>query len=78
MYRGEKSVEPYRLEIGNIRDICHWVTIDNLENEIKCCLENGVIKNKINGYYGNASKDEVRELFCELGENKAELLAVIG
>ena len=78
LYRGEKSVEPYRLEIGNIRDICHWVTIDNLENEIKCCLENGVIKNKINGYYGNASKDEVRELFCELGENKAELLAVIG
>lgn len=78
LYRGEKSVEPYRLEIGNIRDICHWITIDNLENEIKCCLENGVIKNKINGYYGNASKDEVRELFCELGENKAELLAVIG
>lgn len=49
LYRGEKSVEPYRLEIGNIRDICHWITIDNLENEIKCCLENGVIKNKING-----------------------------
>lgn len=44
LYRGEKSVEPYRLEIGNIRDICHWVTIDNLENEIKCCLEMVLLK----------------------------------
>lgn len=39
LYRGVKDKEPYRLEVGDLRDIVHWVKREDLEAEIKQILQ---------------------------------------
>lgn len=78
LYRGAKTYEPYRLEIGNIRDICHWVKAEDLDTELRIYFHNNKIKSPYLVEYGNCTKDELRNLFCKLGNDRVEVLAVIG
>ena len=78
LYRGIKTYEPYRLEIGNIRDICHWVKAEDLDTELQIYFNNYKAKSTCLGEFGNCTKDELRNLFCTLGDDKVDVLAVIG
>lgn len=78
LYRGIKDTQAYSLEIGNIRDIVHWVKRENLHNEIESMFRKNQIKRSDSGWYGNVGRSELRKLFYKLGDNKAEKLIVIG
>ena len=77
LYRGVKSTDAYRLEIGDISDIVHYVRSDNLNEELQRTIQMG-IKQGAGGYYGNISRKEMKELFYQLGDNKAEVFGIIG
>lgn len=77
LYRVVQSVDAYRLEIGNIRDICHWVKSEDIIEALDEDFKKGV-KTGTSGYYGNVSKTELRDLFNKLGNNKAEMIGIIG
>ena len=72
LYRGAKTYEPYRLEIGNIRDICHWVKAEDLDTELRIYFHNNKIKSPYLVEYGNCTKDELRNLFCKLDRMRGE------
>ena len=81
LYRGVKDTAAYRLEVGNLRDICHVVKKEKLVNEIDRLFRVGKIKDssKYNtGYYGNIDRRALRQKFYELGDNKAQMLVTIG
>lgn len=71
LYRGKKETTAFRLEIGDLRDICHWVESDKLENEINHIFARGVKRGSV-GYIGNTSRNEFRDLFLKLGEERTK------
>lgn len=77
LYRGVKSTDAYTLKVGNLRDICDWVHVENLDKYLDRMFTSKV-KQGLCGYSGNVSRKELRELFYDLGDNKAELFGVIG
>ena len=77
LYRGVKSTDAYTLKVGNLRDICDWVHVENLDKYLDRMFTSEV-KQGLCGYSGNVSRKELRELFYDLGDNKAELFGVIG
>lgn len=77
LYRGVKDIEPYRLEVGNLRDIAHFVKRDNLDSEIKRIFINRRFKQPSSLWYGD-DRREIRDLFYALGDYKAETLMILG
>lgn len=77
LYRGEKSIEAYTLKVGNLRDICDWVHVQELEKYLERTFKSKVEPGTV-GYYGNAQRNELRDLFYSLGNNKASVFGVIG
>lgn len=78
LYRGVKDTQAYTLEIGDIRDIVHWVRNESLDAEIKSMFQHKTVKKTDDCWYGNIDRKELRELFYQLGDNKAEMMMVIG
>jgi len=79
LYRGEKSTEPFTLNIGDIHDITHKVRTYEFErNEIYKLKYNRKIFDSNDLYYGNISRRELRDLFYKLGDYKAWLISVVG
>ncbi len=78
VYRGIKKTDAYRLEIGNIRDIVECVPAKDLSGTVDRLFNSGEIKAFDGGYYGNISRQELKEKFYKLGDNKAELFCFVG
>jgi hypothetical protein len=77
-YRGMKDTNAYRLEIGDIRDIAECVPAEDLASTIDRLFRSGKIKTYDEGYYGNISRQDLKEKFYQLGDNKAEMFCFIG
>ena len=73
----KKSIEAYTLKVGNLRDICDWVHVQELEKYLERTFKSKVEPGTV-GYYGNAQRNELRDLFYSLGNNKASVFGVIG
>ncbi len=78
LYRGIKDTKAYTLEIGDTRDIVHWVRSENIEAEIEEMFQRKVVKHTDDCWYGNVDRKELRKLFYQLGDNKAEMMMVVG
>lgn len=77
LYRGHKCADAYELDVGNLSDIIRCCNAANIQNDIDNCLRLHMYSN-IEGWYGTASRSEMRELFYHLGNNKTTLFSVIG
>lgn len=77
LYRGVKDKEAYRLEVGNLRDIVHWVKREDLDAEIKRLFQNRENKAPSSFWYGD-DRHKLKELFYELGDYKAEIFMLLG
>lgn len=84
LYRGVKDKEPYRLEVGDLRDIVHWIKREDLDSEIKRVLQRMFTSQELIRYkqpsslwYGD-DRREIRDLFYALGDYKAERLMPFG
>lgn len=77
LYRGAKETEAYQLDIGDIRDIAHWVKAENMMTEVDRLIGKGA-RAFCNGFYGNISRKEMKEKFYLLGDNYAHVISIIG
>lgn len=78
LYRGVQETDAYVLKIGNIRDIAKCVVAKDLEHEIDSLLKDDSIMPGFVGYYGNSTREEMRDLFYQLGDYKAEQFVLCG
>lgn len=78
LYRGVKDTKAYTLEIGDIRDIVHWVRSESLDADIREKFQRKAVKHTDDCWYGNVDRKAFREMFYQLGDNKAETLMVVG
>ncbi len=78
LYRGVKDTKAYTLDIGDIRDIVHWVRSENLKDEVRDMFQRRAVKKTDDCWCGNIDRGELRKLFYQLGDNKAEMMMVIG
>ena len=62
LYRGAKSTEAFTLKVGNLRDICEWVHISDLNKYLERMLKSKIKPGAV-GYYGNIQRKELRNLF---------------
>ena len=77
LYRGVKDKEPYRLELGDLRDIVHWVKREELDAEIKRLFMKQEFRHPSALWYGD-DRHEIRDLFYALGDYKAERFMLLG
>lgn len=77
LYRGEKSTEAYKLDVGDLSDIIRWFPVEQFQKGI---AENVNLYGMSNfeGWYGNINRRDMREVFYELGEQKTTMFATIG
>lgn len=78
LYRGEKTTDPFRFEIGSIKDIAHIIDTKDFRDHVPVMYQNPKIMNSVDGYYGNIGRHELRDLFYALGEHKAWMLSTVG
>lgn len=78
LYRGIPSKKAFRLEVGDIRDIVHVVNISEIEKTLDADLKNGIIKPNSSSFYGNIARKDMKNLFYQLGNNKGELIGILG
>lgn len=68
----------YRLEVGPLDDIARKVKVKNLATTMNRLLAGFKIKNSVDGYIGNITREAMRDEFYHMGEDKAYMLAVLG
>ena len=68
----------YTLDVGDIRDIVHWVRSKDLNDEVRSMFLRKAIKKNSDRWQGNIDRTELRNLFYQLGDNKAEIMVVLG
>ncbi len=78
LYRGEKDTKAFILHIGDIRDIAEYVRVKDLIAELDRMLVKKEIKRSPSGYYGNITREEMRDKFYQLGDNKTESFSFFG
>lgn len=78
LYRDVASTEPFKLDIGDIRDITHMIRAKDLEKEIYKFKFNPKFFQSTEAYYGNVSRKDLRESFYRLGDYKACMFSLIG
>ncbi len=78
LYRGIKDTAPYRLEIGNIRDIVECVDAKDFPVAFDKMFGKGLVKRSTIGFYGNIDRKRLREKYYLLGDNKVELFCLFG
>lgn len=78
LYRGMQDTNAYKLKVGNLRDIVHWVKADQLESELYRIFENKQYTFGVTGWTGTLTREEMREKFYRLGDNMVEILGVVG
>lgn len=73
----EKSAEAYKLDVGDLSDIIRWFPVEQFQKGI---TENGNLygTSDFEGWYGNISRRDMREVFYQLGEQKTTMFATIG
>ena len=74
LYRGERNISAYTLNIGDIHDITCLVDASSFELALENTIKKGLYRSTDERYHGNVSRKEMRDLFCKLGDNKAWLL----
>ena len=77
LYRGEADTQAYVLEVGDLHDICKCVRFNELTDYLSENYKNPYQAFLIQGYGGNISRKELRELFYELGDFKATMFMAI-
>ena len=78
LYRGIKEEEPYTLEVGDLRDIACLTDAKFMAYEFHHLLEsNGIKPNWNYSYKGNATREELRDLFIALGDHKVKLSLIV-
>lgn len=78
LYRGVKSVEPFDLDIGDIRDITHMIKAKDLDQEINKLKSNPKFFQSTETYCGNVRRNDLRESFYKLGDYEAWVFLTIG
>ena len=78
LYRGVQDTRAYMLKAGSLRGIAHCVRADELVDELDNMFLKGRIAPGLAGYHGNVSRQEMRELFHELGGHKAKFFMIAG
>lgn len=78
VYRGVKDTKAYRLEIGDIRDIVVCVPTKELVTTVDNLFRLNQIWPSNEGFYGNTTRDEMKEKFYKLGDNKVEKFFALG
>lgn len=78
LYRSLKDTQACYLEVGDLSRIVSWFTADQLEAEIDKNMNRFNCVNDFEGWYGNITRKGMKELFCNLGDNKASMFATIG
>lgn len=68
----------YRLEVGSLDDIAIKVHVMDLAATLNRLLTGFKIKNSVDGYIGNITREAMRDEFYHMGEDKAYMLAVLG
>ena len=76
--RGIKTTEPFRIEIGSIKDIAHVIDTKDFISNLPSMYENTKVMPSIESYYGNTDRHALRDMFYELGNNKAWMISTIG
>lgn len=74
----EADKEPLRLNVGNLSDIVVKVKREGLADKLTKLLLGFKIHSMKEGYFGNISRDEMREAFYQMGGYKGFLMCTIG
>lgn len=77
-YRGIKDTDAYRLEIGDIRDIVECVPAGGLASTVDRLFRFGVIKTYDDVYYGNISRQDLKEKFISLAITRLRCFVLLG
>ena len=77
-YRGIKDTDAYRLEIGDIRDIVECVPTGGLASTVDRLFRFGVIKTYDDVYYGNISRQDLKEKFISLAITRLRCFVLLG
>lgn len=79
LYRGEKSIDAYTLDVGSLRDIAHVVHRRMLNVDgVQAIQRRTPWLPMPTGYFGNATRQELADLFFELGEREVTLALSVG
>ncbi len=81
LYRGLRSTDPYTLEVGSLRDIVRCFSFEDFTKVIDSCFAGDlscIVSNRIDGWYGNISRNELRECFYKLGDYMSVPLISLG
>ena len=76
LYRGIKDTSAYRLELGDLSDIVTICKYDDFYETVQHVMKNYGF-NEFEGYNGNVSRKELKQLFCELGDNKSTMFMTL-
>lgn len=63
LYRGEKDISAYTLDVGDIRDIVHWVRSEDLNGEVRSMLRSRAVNKNSDLCQGNIDRRELRNMF---------------
>ena len=74
LYRGEKTIDAFVLDVGDLHDICIAVKSENLVEGMKSAYGKDTPVYLQEGYFGNINKKDFRMLFYELGDHKGTML----
>ena len=77
LFREERTIEAYTLEVGSLRDICHLVRRSELGSETIDALYDRSSWLSCE-FYGNTTRENLRDSLIEFGEDGAYLIATVG
>ena len=78
LYRGVQDTQAYVLRTDSLRDIARCVSTDELVDELDDMFAKGKIAPGLPGYHGNVSRQDMRDIFHELGGHKAKFFMIMG
>lgn len=76
LYRGKKEMTPFVFDVGTLKDITKIIerkTVQTVEGMVALISNETIVHSSNEEYCGNISRRGLRELFYQLGDNKAVL-----
>lgn len=74
LYRGVKEEKQYTLNVGSLDDIACLTDIRHMTSKFNLLLGSGAVRHNWDyGYRGNATRDELRDLFIALEDYRANM-----
>ena len=77
LYRGVKEHDAYTLSVGDLNDIVSWSRIEDLRDGIDKAIGKGRVRFSNDIWHGNVSRREMKELFYNLGDYKAQKVMAV-